>query len=146
MRPAWYLVLSLTLALLLGALSQATPAQANTYVVTDAADAPLNLPSDTTCASTLPAHPFTLRVAFQAATNAAGVQTITVAVPGTYALTQHTFLYLSGVAIYLKNGTGGAAGFSVARVTPGQAVTVPLTVIDSCGECPTAVGGGPSAF
>jgi YVTN family beta-propeller protein len=33
-------------------------------------------------------------------------------------------------------------GFSVQRVTPGQATTVPLTVVDRCGTWPTFVGGG----
>jgi YVTN family beta-propeller protein len=32
--------------------------------------------------------------------------------------------------------------FSVQRVTPGQATTVPLTVVDRCGTWPTFVGGG----
>jgi hypothetical protein len=36
--------------------------------------------------------------------------------------------------------------FTVTRVTAGQTVTVALTVVDSCGEWPTVVGGGPSAF
>ncbi|HEY7067293.1 MAG TPA: choice-of-anchor Q domain-containing protein [Chloroflexota bacterium] len=36
--------------------------------------------------------------------------------------------------------------FTVARVTAGQGATVPFTVIDSCGEWPTVVGGGPDAF
>jgi hypothetical protein len=35
---------------------------------------------------------------------------------------------------------------TVHRVTPGQAATVELTVIDGCGVWPTFVGGGPSAF
>jgi len=35
--------------------------------------------------------------------------------------------------------------FTVERVTPGQATTVPFTVVDSCGEWPTFVGGGPGA-
>jgi YVTN family beta-propeller protein len=41
----------------------------------------------------------------------------------------------------------GAAqvSFSVQRVTPGQATTVPLTATDRCGSWPTFVGGGASA-
>jgi YVTN family beta-propeller protein len=35
--------------------------------------------------------------------------------------------------------------FAVHRVTPGQATTVPLTVVDECGAWPTLVGGGTSA-
>ena len=38
------------------------------------------------------------------------------------------------------------ATLQVTRTTPGQAVTVPLTVVDGCGEWPTFVGGGPNAF
>src|SRR5581483_6495603 len=38
------------------------------------------------------------------------------------------------------------AVFAVRRATAGQAVTVPLTVTDSCGDWPTLVGGGPQAF
>ena len=34
----------------------------------------------------------------------------------------------------------------VRRVTAGQTATVPLTIVDDCGEWPTFVGGGPSAF
>jgi FtsP/CotA-like multicopper oxidase with cupredoxin domain len=36
--------------------------------------------------------------------------------------------------------------FHVRQATAGTAATVPLTVRDSCGEWPTFVGGGPSAF
>ena len=36
--------------------------------------------------------------------------------------------------------------FVVRRSAPGAATTVPFTVIDSCGEWTTFVGGGPSAF
>jgi hypothetical protein len=35
--------------------------------------------------------------------------------------------------------------FTVARVTPGQATTVELTVVDGCGEWKTFVGGGTAA-
>ena len=34
----------------------------------------------------------------------------------------------------------------VERVMPGQAATVPFTVVDGCGPWPTFVGGGPDAF
>jgi hypothetical protein len=43
-------------------------------------------------------------------------------------------------------GTPTSGTFFVRRATPGQATTAPLTVVDSCGEWPTFVGGGPSAF
>jgi hypothetical protein len=36
--------------------------------------------------------------------------------------------------------------FDVRRTVPGAATTVPLTVVDRCGEWPTLVGGGPAAF
>lgn len=36
--------------------------------------------------------------------------------------------------------------FTVHRITPGQAVTVELTVTDGCGTWKTFVGGGPGAF
>jgi chitinase len=35
--------------------------------------------------------------------------------------------------------------YSVERVTPGQATTVPFTVVDACGEWQTFVGGGAAA-
>lgn len=38
------------------------------------------------------------------------------------------------------------ASFVVRRAVPGQSATVPLVVVDSCGEWPTVVGGGASAF
>jgi hypothetical protein len=37
------------------------------------------------------------------------------------------------------------ADFTVERVTPGQATTVPFTVVDGCGEWKTFVGGGAGA-
>jgi hypothetical protein len=36
--------------------------------------------------------------------------------------------------------------FFVGRVTPGQAVTVPLVIVHDGGEWPTFVGGGAGAF
>jgi hypothetical protein len=38
-----------------------------------------------------------------------------------------------------------AVDFTVERVTPGQPTTVPLTLVDGCGEWPTFVGGGTGA-
>jgi hypothetical protein len=38
-----------------------------------------------------------------------------------------------------------AVDFTVERMTPGQATTVPFTVLDGCGLWPTFVGGGTSA-
>ena len=36
--------------------------------------------------------------------------------------------------------------FTVRPAIPGAAATVPLTVVDSCGDWPTLVGGGAAAF
>jgi hypothetical protein len=36
--------------------------------------------------------------------------------------------------------------FVVRQATRGRGTTVPLTVVDGCGEWPTLVGGGPEAF
>jgi hypothetical protein len=47
--------------------------------------------------------------------------------------------------VTLAPGTQQTA-FTLQRVTAGQAATVPLTVVDSCVEWPTVVGGGPSVF
>lgn len=51
----------------------------------------------------------------------------------------------SGASVPLAAGTTQAV-LTVRRVTAGQASTVPLTVVDSCGDWPTVVGGGPAAF
>lgn len=56
-----------------------------------------------------------------------------------------------------QTGQGGAftvtlaagtqqTSFVIRRATAGQAATVPLVVVDACGDWPTIVGGGPSAF
>jgi hypothetical protein len=39
-----------------------------------------------------------------------------------------------------------STSFSFYPATPGQAVTIPFTVTDSCGDWPTFVGGGAAAF
>ena len=39
-----------------------------------------------------------------------------------------------------------SATLTVRRVAPGQATTVPLTIVDGCGEWKTFVGGGAGAF
>lgn len=44
------------------------------------------------------------------------------------------------------NPPTGQTSFSVRRAQPGAAVTVPLVVVDGCGDWPTFVGGGPAAF
>ena len=49
------------------------------------------------------------------------------------------------LTVTLPAGTQQAT-FLVTRLSAGQAVTVPLTVVDSCGEWPTVVGGGASAL
>jgi len=40
----------------------------------------------------------------------------------------------------------GQTTFTVHRATAGQATTVPFTVVDDCGDWPSFVGGGPTAF
>jgi len=44
------------------------------------------------------------------------------------------------------NGSPTSVTFVVRRATTGQATTIPLTVVDTCGDWPTFVGGGPSGF
>jgi YVTN family beta-propeller protein len=51
---------------------------------------------------------------------------------------------LSGQAFTVPENRS-TVDFTVERATPGQATTVPLTVVDGCGEWPTFVGGGTSA-
>jgi hypothetical protein len=50
----------------------------------------------------------------------------------------------SGQTVTLPANTV-ATDFTVERVTQGQATTVPLTVVDGCGEWKTLVGGGAGA-
>ena len=47
----------------------------------------------------------------------------------------------SGKTTVMATDTSTAV-FTVERVVPGEAVTVPFTVVDGCGEWPTFVGGG----
>jgi Ca2+-binding RTX toxin-like protein len=44
-----------------------------------------------------------------------------------------------------SSGTVTAVELTVERVTPGQGTTVPLTIVDGCGEWKTFVGGGANA-
>jgi hypothetical protein len=39
-----------------------------------------------------------------------------------------------------------SVSFFIRQQTPGQAATVPLTVVDTCGNWPTFVGGGAGTF
>jgi len=50
----------------------------------------------------------------------------------------------SGQIVTLPSGTH-AVDFTVRRVTAGQPTTVPLTVVDGCGDWTTFVGGGAGA-
>src|SRR5262249_7429132 len=50
-----------------------------------------------------------------------------------------------GFAVALPPGTTSTT-FTLSRTLPGQPATVLLTVTDSCGDWPTLVGGGPTAF
>ena len=69
-------------------------------------------------------------IRFDAATNAR------ISIGGTTTSGPYTFTPTEGRAEH---------GFVVARVAPGQPATVPFTVVDSCGEWRTFVGGGPDA-
>lgn len=51
----------------------------------------------------------------------------------------------NGATLALPSGTTSVT-LRVRRLTPGQAVMVPLVVTDECGAWPTFVGGGPGAF
>jgi len=51
----------------------------------------------------------------------------------------------SGTTVTMAPGTQQAT-LVVRRVASGTATTVPLVLTDACGEWPTLVGGGPSAF
>jgi uncharacterized protein YkwD len=51
----------------------------------------------------------------------------------------------SGTTVSMAAGTQQAT-ITVRRVASGAATTVPLFLTDNCGEWPTFVGGGPSAF
>ena len=50
----------------------------------------------------------------------------------------------TGQIVTIPSGTT-ALDFTVERLTPGQATTVPFTVVDGCGEWPSFVGGGANA-
>jgi hypothetical protein len=47
--------------------------------------------------------------------------------------------------IYTVPASTDRVSFTVRRASPGQATTVPLTVVDECGSWPTLVGGGTAA-
>jgi thermitase len=70
-----------------------------------------------------------------------GVSTNAVLQAGSSAPTGQT----GGFTISLPNAPSSYS-FTIVRQTPGTTVTVPLTVVDSCGEWHTFVGGGPNAF
>jgi len=52
----------------------------------------------------------------------------------------------SGAFTVPLNGSVVSVTFVVRRATPGQATTVPVTIVDTCGDWPSFVGGGPGAF
>ena len=43
-------------------------------------------------------------------------------------------------------GNSSTYSFTIKRTVPGTTITVPLTVVDGCGDWFTFVGGGPNAF
>jgi uncharacterized protein YkwD len=95
-----------------------------------------------------------------------GGQLIATASAGLGSLREIRFGAATNARITVPAGSGGRAGmtsspgnasliltdrpvaltFSVARATAGQATTVPLVLVDDCGEWRTFVGGGKSAF
>jgi hypothetical protein len=46
---------------------------------------------------------------------------------------------------FTVQGSSSVIDFTVERAAPGQATTVPFTVVDGCGEWKTFVGGGAGA-
>jgi hypothetical protein len=94
--------------------------------------APSNGALQVTVAASISAHAWLMSLHFGAGTNSlidVGTQT-----------------GLTGItSVTLPAGTQQTT-FTVRRATAGQATTVPLRVVDSCGEWPTFVGGGPGAF
>jgi hypothetical protein len=52
---------------------------------------------------------------------------------------------LNPTSVALPDTPQGVA-FVVRRLNAGQGATVQFVVVDSCGEWPTFVGGGPAAF
>ncbi|HEY7067416.1 MAG TPA: choice-of-anchor Q domain-containing protein [Chloroflexota bacterium] len=138
--------LLLALALLLATLPGARPAYAATFAVTTTQDAPNVSPTGTTCASTLPGAPCTLRAAVQAANALGGTQTINLGVVGTYVLTvvganedsaASGDLDVNGVTLTVANTSGGAIAidgngidrvFDVGPVTSAQLSLTGLAV------------------
>jgi hypothetical protein len=55
-------------------------------------------------------------------------------------------LYTPPAELVLASGQLTTYTFHVLRATPGHATTLVFTVVDACGEWPTFVGGGPTAF
>jgi CSLREA domain-containing protein len=153
----------LTLLLGIGVLLPANVAQAATFTVTTTTDAPHTTPLNGNCTSTLPGAPCTLRAAVQAANFLSGVQTINLAVPGTYTLTvvgarednaATGDLDINGVNLTLANTSGGTIAtdgnntdrvFHVGPLAPAQFSTSGLTIQhgnDSNQVNPTLGGGG----
>jgi len=88
------------------------------------------------------------------------VQAGTDAVTTTNSLTEIRFGAATNALIDIPGGASGLTGntsvplaagttstsFVVRQATPGSATTVPLLIVDTCGEFRTLVGGGPAAF
>jgi hypothetical protein len=121
---------------------------------------PTPTPTRTPTATPLPTCTPRPNVSVAVAPGGGGLQvTITAAATANARLLALQFGPASNGLIDVPGGPTGSTGsftfnppietqqvvFSVRRATAGQATTVPLTVVDSCGSWPTFVGGGTSA-
>jgi CSLREA domain-containing protein len=143
-------------ALAVGSHFSATPAAAATFSVTTVQDAPNVSPTGTTCQSTLPGGPCTLRAAVQAANALGGTQAISLQAAGDYRLTvvgagedsgRTGDLDINGVAVRISNASGGSIAidgnstdrvFDLGSLAPGQlfveGVTIQNGFVDGSGS------------
>ncbi|MFN8633784.1 MAG: S8 family peptidase [Chloroflexota bacterium] len=124
---------------------------------------PSPTPSPTPPPATVSCNPRP-KISVTSARSAPGVLTVTVtagtASQGTNRLQQLRFGAGSNAVVQSADSGNGQSGsftislpntpstysFTIRRSSPGATVTVPLTVVDSCGDWSTFVGGGPNAF
>lgn len=140
------------LALLAPLVFQPSTALAQAFTVSSTLDEPDANPGDGLCLS-VPSGACTLRAAIMEANAQGGASTISLPA-GTFKLTipgANEDLEATGDLDVYANLTIIGAGatsytFTVRRVTSGQGVQVPFTVVDACGSWPTFAGGGPTAF
>jgi CSLREA domain-containing protein len=136
------------------------PASATTFAVTTTQDAPNVSPSGTTCQSTLPGNPCTLRAAVQAANALGGTQTINLTLAGTYLLTvtganednaASGDLDVNGVNLTIANVSGGLVAidgngtdrvFDIGPLIAAQVAMSSLTVQNGNAGVGATNGGG----